>query len=66
MASSEIDPLEIALKYEPPVLGLIYNRGTSKAYIHEIELDHLGESTEDIYEYILDRHNRYLVDVDPD
>jgi hypothetical protein len=63
----QIDPLQLAVKFNPPKIALIYS-SSSQSYIHEIPLGPKqlqALSTEELLENIYSKHPGYFEKVDP-
>jgi hypothetical protein len=62
-----VEPLKLAVKYEPPMIALYYQKN-GKKFIHEIPIlyDDLECSSEEIYEIVYEVHTKYLANVAPD
>jgi hypothetical protein len=63
----QIEPLQLAVKFSPPKIALIY-RNSNQNFIHEIHLGPKqleGMTTEDLLEGIYSQHPGYFEKVDP-
>lgn len=64
---STIEPIKLWVKFDPPMLAMYYaNKG--RKYIHEIPIlyDDLEFSSDEIFEIIMEVHNKYLASTDPE
>ena len=63
-----MNPLKLALKYDPPTLALMYTlRGAPKKFLHEFhfEEDDLLATPEEVYENFQHLHPGYLDKINP-
>lgn len=68
MSAVAVKPLKLAVKYEPPVLALVYSKGSAKRFIHEFELteEYLMATPEDVLADLMQNHPGYLDKVNPE
>ena len=68
MTAVPIKPLKLAVRYEPPVLALVYSAGSAKRFLHEFPLsdDHLLAHPEEVLSNLIQTHPGYLDKVSPD
>lgn len=61
-----IEPKEIAVKYSPPMLCLIYT-SPSGSYFHNFEVgdELIQQSSQKIYQNLMSTHPGYLDDIEP-
>jgi hypothetical protein len=57
----DLEPVQLALKYEPPKLALVYNRGREN-FVHEFPISsrELKFSSEEIFKILNQNHPGYL------
>mmetsp|Transcript_26001 Transcript_26001/g.46018 ORF Transcript_26001/g.46018 Transcript_26001/m.46018 type:complete len:127 (-) Transcript_26001:3865-4245(-) len=63
----QIEPLQLAVKFNPPKIALVY-RNSNQNFIHEIHLGQkqlLAMRTEDLLDGIYNKHPGYFEKVDP-
>ena len=63
---TEIDPIQLAVKFSPPKLALIYSRGRDNL-IHEIPINYtdLRLTSQEILKSLMQRHPGYLSNIQP-
>ena len=68
MTAAPIKPLKLAVRFEPPVLALVYTAGSNKRFLHEFPLsdDHLLAHPEEVLMHLIQTHPGYLEKVNPD
>lgn len=68
MTAPPITPLKLAVRYDPPVLALVYSAGSSKRFLHEFPLndDHLLAHPEEVLAHLKQTHPGYLDKVSPE
>jgi hypothetical protein len=63
-----VDPVKLAFKYEPPMLALLYRRGSStNRFLHEFPIPEsdLSEDAQSIYGRMNKAHPGYLTQIEP-
>ena len=68
MKAQILNPIQIALKYDPPTLALVYTLTGPKRFLHEFLFreDDLLSSPEEVYDYFRLSHPGYLDKVSQD
>ena len=68
MKARSLNPVQIAFKYDPPTLALVYTLNGPKRFLHEFPFreDDLLSTSEEVYNYFLLSHPGYLDKVSPD
>jgi len=68
MTAAAITPLKLAVRFDPPVLALVYSAGSSKRFLHEFPLNdnHLLSRPEDVLANLMQVHPGYLDKVKAD
>lgn len=63
---TDIDPIQLAVKFSPPKLALVYNRGREN-FIHEIPINsnELKLNSQEILKSLMQRHPGYLSNIQP-
>lgn len=64
---ADLEPVQLALKYEPPKLALVYNRGREN-FVHEFPISsrELKFSSEEIFKILHQNHPGYLNKIQQD
>lgn len=64
---ADLEPVQLALKYDPPKLALVYNRGREN-FVHEFPISsrELKSSSEEIFKILNQNHPGYLNKVHQD
>ena len=68
MTTAPIKPLKLAVRYDPPVLALVYSAGSSKRFLHEFPLsdDFLLAHPDEVLGQLIHDHPGYLEKVNPE
>ena len=68
MTAAIVKPLKLAVRYDPPVLALVYSTGSAKRFLHEFPLtdEHLMAAPEDVFAHLAETHPGYLDKVNPE
>lgn len=68
MTAAALTPLKLAVRFDPPVLALVYSAGSSKRFLHEFPLsdNHLLSHPEDVLANLMQTHPGYLDKVKPE
>ena len=62
MKRREIEPLKLAIRFDPPLLALLYTKGGERKYLHEFPLNEedLCASPQEVVASLLVTHPGYL------
>lgn len=68
MTSKDIEPLKLAVRYDPPLLALMYTKGGSRKYLHEFPLNEedLFSAPQEVLSTLLAAHPGYLDKINQD
>ena len=62
MGSRDIEPLKLAVRFDPPLLALMYTKGGSRKYLHEFPLNEedLFSEPQEVLSSLIASHPGYL------
>lgn len=62
MSHKDIDPLKLAVRFDPPMLALLYTKGGPRKYLHEFPLteEDLFSEPQEVLASLLATHPGYL------